>query len=130
MTLIRLCFVFFFFFYFLFFFFFFFLVACTRLYRSPCRSVSLSVGNTFAFSAFSSGFCIIAPAQSRATGVVVYTNSFFFFLFFCFFLILLKLKKAGEKALENYHLHSRPFANSSHRSRISFLLFSTWPRFR
>ena len=42
------------------------------------RSVCLSVGAAFPFSAFCKRFCITAPAQSQATDAVVYTALFFF----------------------------------------------------
>ena len=48
-----------------------FLVACTRLYKSPCRSVRPSVRNTLAFA---SSFRITAPAQPHATDIVVTTG--------------------------------------------------------
>ena len=65
-----------------------FLVACTRLYKTLCRSVRPSVGLfTSNFRSHISLFrglqsCITAPAQPHATDVAVYPALFFLSLLF------------------------------------------------
>ena len=66
-----------------------FLVACTRLYTLPCRSVGRSVGPSVGPSHFwiPSGFRITAPAQHSATGLPCirpcFTCGRFFIVFSC-----------------------------------------------
>ena len=55
-----------------------FLVADTRLYTLPCRSVDRSVGPSHFW--ILSGFCITAPAQPSATGLPCIRPCFGWFL--------------------------------------------------